>query len=63
MDKSFTSFHLFIHLGVNNIRISDPLNKNRLGKSLSLRTDSCKKKECGHFKQRTPNYVTVTVVG
>ena len=52
-DNYFTFFHLLTHLGGNNIRATGVVNKNRLLKFLSFGTNSCKKKERGHFEQRT----------
>ena len=70
MNNCFTSFRLLTHLGANNIRAACVLNKNGLRKCTSLGTNSCKKKECGHFEQRTSSKkvtltknVTLTVLG
>ena len=52
MDNYFTSFRLLTRLGVNNIRATRVLNKNRLRKC-NITGDSCKKKERGHFEQLT----------
>ena len=38
MGNYFTSFRLLIHIGVNNIRETGVLNKNRLANGLSLGT-------------------------
>ena len=59
----FTSFRLFTRLRVNNIRATGVLDKNRLRKCI-LGTSSCKKRESGHFKQRTSSKkpATLTVV-
>ena len=51
MGNYFTSFRLLIHIGVNNIRETGVLNKNRLANALSF-GDSCKRKERGHFEQQ-----------
>ena len=52
-DDYFTSFHLLTHLGVNNIRATRVLNKNRLCKCTIIGDKQLQKKERGHFKQRT----------
>ena len=44
MDNCFTSFHLLTHLGVNNIRVTGVLNKNRLRKCTSTGDKELKKK-------------------
>ena len=54
MDNYFTSFCLLTHLGVNNIRVTDVLNKNRLRKCTIIGDKQLqKKKERGHFEQRS----------
>ena len=55
IDKYFTSFRLFTHLGVNNVRATRVLNKNRLRKCTIIadkQLQKKKKKERGHFEQR-----------
>ena len=53
MDNYFTSFHLFTHVGVNNIQ-PDVLNKNRLHKcTIIWDKELQKKKELGYFEQRS----------
>ena len=54
MDNYFTSFHLVTHLGVNNIQ-PDVLNKNSLNKWTIIGDKELqkKKKELGHFEQRS----------
>ena len=53
MDNYFTSFLLLTHLGVNNIRATRVLNKNRLHKCTITRDKQLQKKERDHFEQRT----------
>ena len=53
VDNYFTPFRLLTHLGVNNIRATGVLDKNRLQNALALETNSCKKKERVHFEQRS----------
>ena len=53
MDNYFTSFRLITHLGVNNIRATRVLNKNRLRKCTIIGNKQLQKKERGHFEQRT----------
>ena len=55
MDYYFTYFSLITHLGVNNIRATGVLNKNRLRKCTIIGDKQLKKKERGHFEQRTSN--------
>ena len=45
MDNYFTSFCLLTHLGVNNIRATPVLNKNRLRKCTIIGDKQLKKKE------------------
>ena len=49
IDSYFTSFHLFIHLGVNNIRATPVLNKNRSRKCTIIGDKQLQKKERGHL--------------
>ena len=52
----FTTFHLLTYLGVNNIRATRVLNKNRLCKRTIIgdkQLQKKKKNERGHFEQRT----------
>ena len=53
MDNYFTSFCLLTHLGVNNIRATGVLNKNRLHKSTITGDKHLQKKERSHFEQCT----------
>ena len=55
MDNYFTSLRLLTHPGVNNIWATGVLNKNRLRKCTIIVRKSGKKKERGHFEQRTSN--------
>ena len=52
-DNCFTSFRLFIHFGVNNIRATVILNKNRLRKCTIIGKKQLQRKERGHFEQRS----------
>ena len=52
MDNYFTSFRLLTHLGVDNIRETRLLNRNR-SRKCTITANSCKKKERGHFEQPT----------
>ena len=45
MDNYFTSFYLLTHLGVNNIRATGVLNKNRLRKCTITEDKQLQKKE------------------
>ena len=66
MDNYFTSFRLLTHLGANNIRTTRVFKKIGYANALSLGTNSCKKKERGHFKQthiKQKSSVTWTRVG
>ena len=54
MDNYFTSFRLLTHLGVNHIRVTGVLNKNRLCKcTINGDKQLQKNNERGHFEQRT----------
>ena len=54
MDNYFTSLRLLTHLGVNNIRVTRLLIKNRLRKYTIIEVKQLQKeKERGHFEQRT----------
>ena len=54
MDNYFTSLRLLTHLGVNNIRVTRLLIKNRLRKYAIIGVKQLQKeKERGHFEQRT----------
>ena len=53
MNNYFTSFGLITHLGVNNIRETGVLNKNRLRKCTIIGDKQLQKNERGHFEQRT----------
>ena len=53
MDTYFTSFRLLTHLGVNNIRATRVLIKNRLSKSTTAEDKQLQKKERGHFEKCT----------
>ena len=54
MDNYFTSLRLLTHLGVNNIRVTRLLIKNRLRKYTIIGVKQLQKeKERGHFEQRT----------
>ena len=50
MDNYFTSFRLLTLLGVNNIRATRMLIKNRLCKFTIIGDKQLQKKERGHFK-------------
>ena len=52
MDNYFTSFRLLTHLGVNNMRATRVLNKNRLRKCTIIGHKQLQKKERDHFEQR-----------
>ena len=53
MDNYFTFFRLLTHIGVNNIRATRVLSKNRLRKCTIIGDKQLQKKELGHFEQRT----------
>ena len=60
MDYYFTFFRLLTHHGVNNIRATGVLNKNRLHKGTIIRDSSCKKNQnvatlnsAAHIKQKS----------
>ena len=53
MDNYFTSFRLLTLLGINNIRSTCLLNKNRLHKCTIIGVKQLQKKERSHFKQHT----------
>ena len=56
MDNCLTSFRLLNHLGVNNIRATGVLKKNRLRKCTSTEDKQLqKKKERDHTEQRSGN--------
>ena len=58
MDNYFTSFHLLTHLGVNKIRSTGVLNKNRLSNCTSIGDKQLQKEikmERDHFEQRSPH--------
>ena len=66
MENYFTSFRLLTHLGVNNIRATRVLNKNRLHKCTITGDKHLQKKgmwplRTAHTKQKSS--VTLTVVG
>ena len=69
IDKYFTSFRLFTHLGVNNVRATRVLNKNRLRKCTIIADKQRKKKKkkrtwplwTAHIKQKSS--VTLIEVG
>ena len=50
IDNYFPSFRLPTHLGVNNIRATRVLNKNRLCKCTIIRDKQLPKKNRGHFE-------------
>ena len=52
MDNYFTSFRLLTLLGVNNIRATGVLNKNKLRKCTIIGDKQLQKKGRGHFEQR-----------
>ena len=52
MGNYFTSFRLLTYIGINNIRATGVLNKNRLRKHTIIGDQQLQKKECGHFEQR-----------
>ena len=49
MDNYFTSFRLLTQHGVNNIRATRVLSKNRLRKYNIIGDKQLQKRECGHF--------------
>ena len=49
MDTYFTYFRLLTHVGVNNIRATPVLNKNRLRKYTIIGDKQLQKKERGHL--------------
>ena len=49
MDNYFTSFCLLTHLGVNNIRATRVLNKNRLRRCTVIGDKQLQKKKRGYF--------------
>ena len=51
MDVYFTSFRLLTHLGINNIRVTGVLNKNRLRKYTIIRDKQMQKRERGYLEQ------------
>ena len=51
MDNYFTSFRLLTYLGVNNIRATGMLNKNRLRKCTIIGDKQLQKKGRDHFEQ------------
>ena len=53
MDNYFTFFRLLTHLGVNNIRATRVLSKNRLPKCTIIDDKQLQKKELSHFEQHT----------
>ena len=53
IDNYFTLARLFTHLGVNNIRATRVLNKNRLRKCNIIGDKQLRKKERGYFEQCT----------
>ena len=69
IDKYFTSFRLFTHLGVNNVRATRVLNKNRLRKCTIIADKQLQKKKkkrtwplwTAHIKQKSS--VTLIEVG
>ena len=64
MDNYFTSFRLLTHLGVNNIRTTDVLNKNRLRKCTTTGEKQLQKKETFPLStvQRTSSKKGVSLV-
>ena len=52
MGNDFTSFCLLTYVGINNIRVTGVLNKNRLRKYTIIGDQQLQKKERGHFRQR-----------
>ena len=58
MDNYFISFRLLTHLGLENIRATGELNKNRLRKYTIIGEKKLQKKERGHFEQRTSSNKT-----
>ena len=51
MNNYFTSFRLLTHLGVNKIRATIVLNKNRSSNGTIIAANSYKKKGHGHYEQ------------
>ena len=60
MDNYFTSFCLLIHLGVNNIRATPVLNKNRLSKCTTIGDKQLQKKKvvtlCSAYQAKKQGY-------
>ena len=66
MGNYFISFRLLTHLGINNIRATHVLNKNRLRKCTIIGDKQLQKKEIDLSEQRTSSKkssVTLTMVG
>ena len=53
MDNYFTSLRMLTHLGINNIRATLVLNKNRLHKCTIIGDKQLQKKDHSHFVQHT----------
>ena len=63
MDNYFKFFRLLTHLGVNDIRATRVLSKNRFRNCTIIGDKQLQEKELGHFEQRTSSSVVLTVVG
>ena len=66
MGNYFISCRLLTHLGINNIRATHVLNKNRFRKCTIIGDKQLQKKEIDLSKQRTSSKkssVTLTMVG
>ena len=52
MGNYFTSFRLLTYIGINNVRVTGVLNKNRLRKYTIIGDQQLQKKEPGYFEKR-----------
>ena len=52
MGNYFTFFRLLTYIGINDIRVTGVLSKNRLRKYTIIGDQQLQKKERGHFEQR-----------
>ena len=59
ISNHLTFFCLLTHTGVNNIRATRVLNKNRLRKCTVIGEKQLQNKERGHFEKRTSSKKTV----
>ena len=61
MNNYLTFFRLLTHLGVNNIRATDVLNKIRLLKCAIIGDKQPQKKECGYSEKRTSSKKVIQI--